>query len=355
LHWFYEFRSWHQEGATLFAQAIARLRTISSAATPAAHSYALGRLLGHHGYLLTRLGAVEQARAILAESAQRLADGQDAAGLARTLSYQGQAMYFLGDYAAARHVLDQSLPVAAVGDPDFALPVALTWASVVAHALNDYGEAERLFRTALANWRRVASPRGTLWCVTYCSATLMALGKYAELEPLLRESLHLGQATGDRGGVAMALHQLGVVALRQQQSEEAIALLSDSLALRRTIGTLEIVQTLNDLAAAHWLAGARAEAGKTYREAFASALTMDCLPEALEALTGLAEHLAHQGRHAGAMGLVARVLADSVTRSETRHRAEQIRIAALSELAAEQVATIEAQARVTPLSALVIA
>lgn len=227
LQWFYEFRSWQQEGATLFGQAIARLRARSSATDAVAHSITLGRLLGHLSFLLTRLGAVEHARIVVAESVQRLADGRDPAGLARALWCQGQALYLLGEYAAARQALDQSVLVAERGDKDFALPVALTWASVVAHAQSAYAEAEHLFWTALANWRRVASPRGTLWCLTYCSPTLMVRGKYAELEPLLHESLQLGQATGDRGGVAMALHQLGVVALRQQQSAQAITYLQD--------------------------------------------------------------------------------------------------------------------------------
>lgn len=81
---------------------------------------------------------------------------------------------------------------------------------------------------------------------------------------------------------------------------------------------------------------------------------MDFVSEALEALTGIAAAVAHEGRKAEALTVVARVLADPATRSETRQHAEQVRASIALTLPADQVSAIEAQVKVTPLIELAI-
>ena len=66
--------------------------------------------------------------------------------------------------------------------------MSYTVASQAAHASGAYVEAEGLFRSALASWRELGNPRGTVWCITVCSVTLLTLGKYEEAQQLLDRS-----------------------------------------------------------------------------------------------------------------------------------------------------------------------
>jgi tetratricopeptide (TPR) repeat protein len=178
---------------------------------------------------------------------------------------------------------------------------------------------------------------------------LIALGKYEETEILLRESLMLSQTTDDRYGMAMALHHLGLVAMKRQDAVEAVYLFREALVLLRTIGGWEVAQTLNDLAGALWSTGARREAEDAYQEALAAALRAHALPDALQALTGLAVVLQHRGRSAEALGLAVRALIDPASRIETRRQAEAIRDAARSVLSAEQIDAVEGRTVGEPL------
>jgi len=352
LQWFYEYRSWHQEGVSLFAQAADQLRADLSAGAGSPHARALGRILGHFGYLAARVGALERARDALAESYALLEDGRDQAGLARTLVHRGIVDYWVGDYPGARRALERGTALAETAGERWIVALGQSWGSIVAHALGAYPEAERLFRAAIAAWRATSNPRAILWCSTYCSITLIALGKYDEAEQVLRESLALGHATDDRYGIAMALHHLGRVALQRQKAEAAIYLFRETLALFQAIETWDVARTLNDLAAALWMAGQRAEAGCTYAEALTTAVAINATPDALSALSGLATQLAGDNRHAAAFALAARVLADPAAHPDARGLAAEAQAAARPHLSAEQAAALAVEAAGRPLAAI---
>lgn len=343
LQWFYEFRRWFQDGSLLFAQAIARLRAVEPTDEPLARR-TLGRLLSHYGYLLARTGVFVEANDALAESHALLADGRDRVGLARTLMNQGMAAHWVGNYGAARRMLDQSLALATEAGDRSVQGASLTWASIVAHAVGETGEAERLFRAALAHYRAMGDPRAMIWCITFGSVTLLAGGKYVEAELLLRESLALSQAVDDRYGMAAALHNLGRAALEQHKVAEAIALLGAALPLLRTAGSWTYAQAFNDLGAAQWQSGAVREAGRVYREGLAQALKIRAIPQALEAISGLAVCLAHDGQYAVACSLAARILADPASGEASRHRAVAVQRAAAAHLSPEDVAQLTHQA-----------
>jgi predicted ATPase/transcriptional regulator with XRE-family HTH domain len=236
LLWFYEFRSWFQEGRALFAQAVERLRAAGAEDDRDAWQQVLGRMLGHYGYASIRAGAFVEAHNALAESYALLAHGRDPVGLARTLSSQGAvAYYYIGDHGAARRMLDQSIDLATATCDRPTCARSQTVASMVAHTTGEYEQAERLFRAALANWRQLGSPRGIIWCISYCSIALLALGKYQEAELLLRESLALSHATGDRYGTGSSLRHLGLIAFQQQDVETAIYFFREALPLLRSI------------------------------------------------------------------------------------------------------------------------
>lgn len=352
LQWFHEFRSWLQEGVALFAQSIERL---SAAATAAGETRrTLGRLLGHYGYLATRSGAYARSAEALAESYRLLADGADPLGLGRTLHYQASNARSVGDIEEARRLIGLSLALTATTGDRHVRAMSLTEAITIAHVRGEYLEAERLSRAALADWRELGNPRGTIWCITSSSVTLLALGKHSETQDLLREALALSHASDDRYGIAMTLYHLGLAAAKQNDDEVAIYFFREALPQLRRSGNWEHVQALNHLGAAEWRAGAPDEAWRAYREALAAALQLQDLPEMLRAMVGLAACRAHAGQHAAALRLATQVLAEPSADAALRDTAAELQRAARGHLPPDEATLIEAQAVALPLKAALV-
>lgn len=352
LHWFYEFHDWLQEGAALFAQALELLRAAGPDGDQAPWERTLGRLLGHYGYLATRIGAFAHAQAALSESHALLAGGHDPLGLSRTLLSQGQLAYWSGDHGAARRSIEQSLELTAVTGDRHLLAMGHTVASHIAQATGLPEEAERLFRSALAAWRAVGNPRGTVWCITSGTETLLALAKHEEAQQLLRESLALSYAARDTGGTDSVLYNLGRVAFHQGDFAEAVYFFREVLPGLRNSSRLLYARVLNDLGAALWRAGAKDQARSSYNEALATALEVQIDYEALQALVGIAACLADAGEHAGALRLAVRVRCDPASTAEARRAATELQHMVQAHLLQDEVTRIEDQARALSLTAL---
>jgi tetratricopeptide (TPR) repeat protein len=270
--------------------------------------------------------------------------------LSRAYTYQGMVAMQMGDYELARRALSTGLEIAERDDA-WTIALAETWASLLAHALGEYGAAERLFRAGLARYRAIGNPRCLVFCLTFCSTTLVAIGKSQEAQALLRESLMLAGAADDRFGMAITLQHLGHLALEQHDAPEAVYLFREALALMRATGSRwDITRILNQFGAALCAVGDSARAAAIYREALATALEVQAIPDALQALAGVATQLHRTGRYAEALGLCARVIADPASRIETRDQAVRLHATLMSQVPADQIAVIERQARELPLA-----
>lgn len=355
LQWFCENRSLHQEGVALLAHAVARIRNTKPTSSDNARKRTLGRLLGHYGFLAARIGAFANAREALAESYTLLQSGDDPVGLSRTLVHQGIVAYWSGDFSEARRVIDQSLILAAAASDHWTMALCESWAGITAHAQGDDKEAERMFRSALALWRTTANPRAIIWCSTAYSAMLIAMGKYGEAETLLRDSLLIRQTTDDRYGTAMVVHQLGLIALAQQDSAKAVDLFRETLERVRAVGSWEVAETLNHLAAALSSMGAHAEAGTTYREALVIAREANVVPDVLQALAGLAALQVREQNYETALELAIHVEHHGASRTETRNQAAQLRAAIMPHVAQQQIDLPEQRVDERPLEDIVTA
>lgn len=355
LRWFYEFRSWLQEGAALFADGVAQLRQAGPGDDTTAWRLTLGRLLGNLGYLSTRTGAFDAATAAMDESEALLTEVGDAVGLARTLVSRAQLAYWIGDFAYARRLSERSLALSAATASLDVRAMGQTAASMAAHAVGDLAAAESLFRAALAAWRELGNPRGTIWCITSCCPTLLALGDHNEAQQLLRESLALSSRANDAGGTAMTLYNLGWVALEQDDHEAAIYFLREALPMVRVINSMRYAHMLNQLGSALWQTGAAQEAQRCYAEALAAALQAHDQGAALRAMLGLATVRAHAGDHAAALGLATRALAELLDDDVLRRSAAELRDAARAQLSADAARQAEERALGLRLDAVLAA
>lgn len=349
LHWFYEFRSWLQEGAALLAEGLELLRRAGPGDDRATYERAVGRLLGHQGYLAMRVGAFAEAQAALSASVTLLDGERDPLGLARTLCSWAQLAYWMGERDAAQVYLARSIALAAAAGDRHLFAMGHTVACQLAHAAGADEEAERLFRSALATWRELGNPRGLVWCITSGTETLLARGRGDEAEQLLRESLARSYAAHDTGGTASTLYNLGVVAFHQGAFAEAIYFLREVLPALQATSGLMYARAVNDLGAALWRAGSRAEARRAYGEALAMSLELQVDYEALRALAGVAGLLSDAGEHGAALRLAARVLADPASPDDARRAVAEVRRAAQGRLSEEAAARIAEQAAVVPL------
>lgn len=352
LQWYFEMRSWYDEGLVLFGQGVEQLRRQQASLAADAWQRNLGRMLGHYGYIAARAKAATEAQAALAESYALLDAIDDPLGLARTLVSQGNAVQWLGAYAEARSLLDRAIALTEVTGDRYMRAGGLTWTGLVAHAVGAYEQAEAQFKQALAAWRELGLPRGMVWCITSSCNTLLALGKSEEAQRLLRESLTLSHATGDRFGTATTLHYLGRAAAQEGDAGAAVAYLREALPLLQVTGSWEYVQAANDFAGALWQAGAADEARRAYISALATALSSQLFPDALHALAGLARCAAGAGDHRAALALATRVLADPASKEESRRSAAELQHAARARLSAEEAAPIEERGSAQALAAI---
>jgi predicted ATPase/transcriptional regulator with XRE-family HTH domain len=352
LHWFYEFRSWLQEGAALFAEALELLRRVGPGDDRALFARTVGRLLGHYGYLAMRHGALGQVQAALSESATLLEGEGDTLGLARILCTWAQLAYWMGDLNAAQSRLDRSIVLAVAAGDRHLFAMGHTVGGQVAYALGEGEDAERRFRLALATWREVHNPRGLVWCITSATETFLARGRRDEAEQLLRESLACSYAARDAGGTASALYNLGLVAFHQEEFAEAIYFLREVLPSLQAISGLMYARASNDLGAALWRTGARTEARRAYGQALATSLELRFDYEALRALAGLARLLLDAGEPGPALRLAARVLVDQASPEDARRAAAEVRGVSVASLLEEEAGRIEEQGAAAPLGAL---
>ncbi|HEU5090784.1 MAG TPA: hypothetical protein VFT99_25195, partial [Roseiflexaceae bacterium] len=76
------------------------------------------------------------------------------------------------------------------------------------------------------------------------------------------------------------------------------------------------------------------------------------IPDALQALAGMAAYAAQSGRYADALALATRILRDRSARTETQAQAEQVRRQTYARLAAEDARAIEHATATMPLAEL---
>ncbi len=346
LQWFYEFRTWFQEGELIFrnaANALKALAVVTEADSPnaaaenttAADEYALllGQLLARQGYFTLRCGQLERAREILRRSLALLQQHNDEGGTAAALVYLGIVAYQMGNYAEADRLLNDGLRISIERGDAWVRALSLCFLGLVAHAQGDYELARRLFSEDLAVWRAIDNVRGMVLCLNYFSTTLYKLGEYAEAQALLHESLTLCSATGDRFGLGTALSHLGLVAKAQGQFQEAHYLFSESLTLFKEMGNRwDIARTLNHFGVVALALGECQDAKRAYIESLRNSIEANAVPDALNALVGLARASVCEGNREQALELCLQVLQHPAPGKEAYERAEQLRAQLVTEL-----------------------
>jgi predicted ATPase/class 3 adenylate cyclase len=146
--------------------------------------------------------------------------------------------------------------------------------------------------------------------LTRAAASARRQGDYARARALLEESLDIWPETGDRRGLAYALHGMGQVALHQGDYAVARSMLKDSVALFREVDdTWGLTGALGNLGDVALSQGNYTAAGATYKEVLATSRRSGFTGRIAAALSDLGELRRLQGDHERAASLYQESLA----------------------------------------------
>ena len=373
---FYTIRTRLREGASLFGEAAAALKSVEETeqAWEAERSVVLVQLLARQGYFSLALGRREEGRQLLQESLALVHASTDQAILAETLAVLGFMKYRLGEFEQARQFTEESLNLNWALGNQFGIMFSLVTLAYICLAQEAYEEAYAFSKQSLAICRDIlGDPHGSAVSLTVLSAAANRLGRYAEAKRYAEESLQIARTVNDIWGIGIILRQLGLSHMELGETGRAEALFRRSVSQFGEVGDRTFMaMSLIDLGVATRASGAYAESKACFLKALKTAEETKNWVVVLNALTEIATTEMEAGAGERALELVIqcqqhkpmnREFRDSVkTQSQSRlgrwgqqrnPRLEMLRAELESQLTPKQVAGVEKRASIRSLDNLV--
>jgi tetratricopeptide (TPR) repeat protein len=321
LFYFFEMRSWFQEGSEAFAVAAKRLAELHSADPSRQNQLVLGKLLARQGWLTFQIGRQREGHTLLEQSLAILQPLQDATELSFPLNYLAAATSQLGDYAEAGRWAEQALAVSQACGDQHGVAVAKTVLGQIAYLIGDYENARRHSQDSLAIERVSGNHWGMVFTLTNLGHVAQAQQDYQEAEQRFREGLAIREMLGDSRGIALCLNDMGDTAAAQADHNQARRCYQRSLALFQEVGNQAgAAATLTKLGFNALALQEPAAADAAFRQALQIAWNAQATPRALEALAGMATVLS-EGWGDQAAELAEQVLYHPAATQESRDRA----------------------------------
>jgi tetratricopeptide (TPR) repeat protein len=373
---FYTMRAWYQEGEEAFGQAAA---AVARSQIPAARKdLLLGKLLARQGKCCEFTAHSDRAQALYEQSLAAI-DCPGERGL--PLQGLGYMAHIKGQYARAESYLQESLAVYREAGDRWGVANVLDRLCLVARRRGAFAGARDRIQSSLAIRREIGDRRGMASSLSNLGLIYCDLGDYAQAHSVLTEGLQIcrrfgyrvesanvatglcqaafrlgevsaaeryGQQSldiyrdiGDYWGVAIAYNNLGRMAAELGDHVRAKHLYEEGIALYREIGIRSgLSNTLGNLGEACLKLGEHDAARQHLREALQIAHQIGATPTALKNLVELCPLLAHHGRAAESLQVLAFCLGQSAMARDTRTQAEAL----FSELSAGLAPEVAAEA-----------
>lgn len=359
LYRFYDMRSWFQEGADTFGEAIKLLREGAVPWPPERLAALLGKLLSRQANFCYRLGQAQASRELWEESLEMLRQAGPSEELETAFALDQLSVVIggSGELAEAMHMLQESLDIYRRNDDKSGLATALRHMGVVRSWSG--GQAEEIDRD-LSESLAIFKALGDLRSV---SQTLNVLGVFAserhdiaEARRHLQECLRIYQELNDKRGIAMVLNNLGTLETAVGNFAEAKLMISQSIDLYRAIGNrLGVAHSQDSLAHAEIGLQHYARAREHLAESLRTTLELHHVPDAIETLYGFAVLLEKERRLSEALELVVFIVDHPKCLPELRERVMTFLndLAAVAPEGAVERQRAELQARGTTMEAIV--
>lgn len=283
---FYASYGWFQEGLEMFGRALEIAPRLEGEQDHRRKPVTLGQLMAYLGWFFLRQGLYEQAEDLLAQSIQSFESLNDRYRLAMPLNFLGVVKAELDKFDQAQQLLRESIEI---------------------------------YRNHQDNWRLA-------WTMSYLAYSLSGLPEHqTETKRLLQESLGLYQTIGNKQGLGFVLNTLGYVAFRAGELDKAQQHLEQSLALRREVGFPRgIAVSLANLGHVTAALGEVQTSRLYYQDSLKLAATINAVPLALSALTGLVACQIANNQADCAEELLNLVLSHPASNHETSSRARRL-------------------------------
>jgi len=186
--------------------------------------------------------------------------------------------------------------------------------------------------------------------------TTQALGRLTETEAFLQEALPLATQVDDQWMLVFTQQHIGMFAYATHDLEKAKHFLENALVvLRERNDAWRCVITLNSLGWLFTSSDQDRAAEANFGEALQLALKAQFIPNALNALVGLATVRAKSNPTIHHATLAQYTLAYPTSDQETKQRAEQLWLQIVTTLTPAQIETVQMEAQATTVAALVAA
>ncbi|MCB0072526.1 MAG: tetratricopeptide repeat protein, partial [Caldilineaceae bacterium] len=326
------------EGEQLFAHAVTAVDRVlataasATAASATASSAALAdgltglraRLQLGQAEHLFNLSNFPRVAALTDVAAPVLQSVGDMAGYAEALWLAGTARVRMGASDAAESLLLQSLDAFGAAGADNAAMLAHNGLGICFSNQGRYAEARAHYEAYLARARAAGYVRGMANALNNLGSNYARDGDYVQAHELYRESHALALETGEQLVIAVTLSNLGAVSRALHDYAAARDFYQRSLTITRTIGERRwTAANLNGLGLVWVDSGDDPAATALLLEGLATALAINSIPDALDALTTLAAIIARHGAPALARTLLCGVLSHARTMSSARARAQE--------------------------------
>ena len=343
--WFYDIRGWFQEAYDLFRWTVEKLESINEPYTTADPETITTRehIRANLAWFCIRLGKFEESRKLLHQSLTFLRSFGACSELLNALHHMGALERLAGNFVLSQELFLEMLDLADGMGARWHTALAQGNIGVAKLALGEYQEARTWLQTANMTFREVGDRRILAVSLQFFGEVLRNLGDNADAQACLYESLEISKIFGDRWISGLSLNQLGLVFKARGEYEEAARLFRESLAHLREIKEFwGMLQALNNLGGVYVALGAYPEARSAFCESLSIAGNEQILPEALDALIGIACILMQEGDFKGALALVLFAINHPIFRVESAAHAERIHTESIALLAQQQVEDVHA-------------
>lgn len=219
---------------------------------------------------------------------------------ARLLASFALLVASLGDLRGARKAAQEALDRLVDVDDPGALGDALNALAVAQWALGEYTAAADTHERAFEAYRSVGDLWGVGVAVTLRARTAVDAGE-PDVQSLAADAVTAARVCGDRHIVALALDQLGRVALAAGDTTSATEHAQESLSLNESVGYVEgTVASLHLLGSVYLASGQPERARQAHQRQLAMAATIGHAAAMCEAVDDLARVAARQGHLADA-------------------------------------------------------
>ncbi len=203
LFYFYNMRSWFQEGFAVFSHAVDW-----AAQQAAGDPILLGWLLARKGWLAYLLGSQTEGREMLERGLALLRRRGARDETIFCLNYLGAIAYYQNEFEQAYALLEQSLQISRAANDQFGEAIGLNILGMVMLAQGDLAQAEAALQASLALKDTLGDRWGMAFSLGNLGQTASAQGKIEEARRLYTASLEIRREIEDKRGQALCLRDL---------------------------------------------------------------------------------------------------------------------------------------------------